>query len=120
MSVRVRIPESAPPLPHLRLVRPGGSVEPVDLDATQPVLLQGPVRLQREQAPVRCIRCDGRVQRGTAPVLVERPGYRVAWQALPAWICTRCETPYFEEREVSLIRQALNLLRDAAAGAASP
>ena len=114
MSVRVRIPESVPPPSHLRLVRPGGAVSPVDLDETQPVLLRGPVRLQQEYAPVRCIRCDGRMQRGTAPVLIERRGYRLAWDALPAWICTRCESPYFEEREVGLIRQALTLLRDAA------
>ena len=113
MSVRVRFSE---PAPLLRLVRPGapgGQVQPVDLDATQPVLLRGPVRLQGESAPVRCIRCDGRVERGTAPVMIERRGYRLAWNAVPAWVCTRCESPYFEQREVALIRRALGLLREA-------
>ena len=117
MSVRVRFSESAP---SPRLVRPGMhpgfQPPPVDLDETQPVLLRGPVRIQQESAPVRCIRCDGRVERGTAPVRIERPGYRVAWEALPAWVCTRCESPYFEEREVALIRQALSLLREASTG----
>ena len=109
MSVRVRINSA----PLLRLVKPGGAVQPVDLDETQPVLLRGPMRLEQEATPVRCIRCDGRVERGSAPVKIERPGYRVSWEALPAWVCTRCEMPFFEEREVSLIRQALSLLRQA-------
>lgn len=112
MAVRVRLQSSPSPL---RLVRPSTPPgQPIDLDETQPVLLRGPRLLTPESAPVRCIRCDGRMERGAAPVHLEREGYRVAWEALPAWVCTRCETPYFEEREVTLIRQALDLLRAAA------
>jgi YgiT-type zinc finger domain-containing protein len=110
MSVRVRLQSSPSPL---RLVRPSTG-RPVDLDETQPVLLRGPRLLQPESVPVRCIRCDGRLERGTAPVDVERQGCRIALEALPAWVCTRCETPYFEEREVTVIRQALDLLSTAA------
>src|SRR4051794_29132529 len=117
MSVRVRFATSPSPL---RLVRPDGvprdacPEKPLDLDATLPLLFRRPASLPREGVPLRCIRCDGRVERGAAPVHIERPGYRVAWEALPAWVCSRCEAPYFEEREVTLIRQALSLMKAAA------
>jgi len=38
---------------------------------------------------------------------VERSGYHVHWDAIPAWVCTQCGEPLFEAREVDLIQQAL-------------
>jgi len=65
---------------------------------------------------VRCIRCDGRLAPGRTPVQLERPGYRLVWDSLPAWICCCCRTSYFEEREVRLVRRALRLMLRAASG----
>jgi uncharacterized protein with PIN domain len=108
MSVRVRIAN-----PHLHLVPrgPAGSLAGEDLDATQPMLRLRAVT--GEDSHLRCLRCDGRVVRSEAPVEVERAGVRVSWEALPAWVCTRCEAAYFEERQVQSVRQALAALRKA-------
>jgi hypothetical protein len=42
---------------------------------------------------------------------VERDGYRLAWESVPAWVCTRCEHAYFEPREVDTVRKALREMR---------
>lgn len=60
-----------------------------------------------EDTLVQCIHCKGRMQRGVAPFSIDRNGYHVHWDAIPAWVCTQCGEPLFEAREVSLIQQAL-------------
>ena len=78
---------------------------PADLDATLPVLPR-PVPAQ-EVLPMRCLGCQGPVQRSTAPVSVARNGYCLTWRDVPAWVCTRCGSAYFEPAEVVRIRTAL-------------
>ncbi len=63
---------------------------------------------------MRCLRCQGPVERGGAPVYVERNGYRMAWENVPAWVCGRCELAYFEPREVETIRHAVRALQSLA------
>jgi hypothetical protein len=108
MSVRIRLRLDTP-LP----ARP--EEPPSDLNQTLPwVPLRG-VRAERgSEAQVRCIRCDGRMERGTVPVQIEKEGYKASWEALPAWICCRCETPYFEENEVLLVQCTLALIKQSA------
>jgi hypothetical protein len=38
---------------------------------------------------------------------MDRKGYHVSWDAIPAWVCTQCGEPYFEAKEVELIQKAL-------------
>ncbi|HEV7787129.1 MAG TPA: YgiT-type zinc finger protein, partial [Thermoanaerobaculia bacterium] len=64
-----------------------------------------------ETLPMRCLRCQGAVEKGTAPVRVERNGYKLAWEQVPAWVCKRCELAYFEPGEVETIRRALGAIR---------
>ncbi len=119
MSVRVRLSLDSSPSP-LRLVpneRPAAaaSPDPERLNETLPWIQPRPASLAAGPQ-VRCIRCEGRLEPGRAPVHLERPGYRLAWEALPAWVCSRCEASYFEAREVHLIRRTLDLMRRLATG----
>ena len=59
---------------------------------------------------MECLHCKGRMLRGTAPFSLDRHGYHVAWDAIPAWVCTQCGEPFFESREVELIQKALGEL----------
>jgi len=59
---------------------------------------------------MECIHCKGRMKRATAPFSLDRNGYHVAWDAIPAWVCTQCGEPFFESREVDLIQKALTEL----------
>ncbi|HYO16656.1 MAG TPA: YgiT-type zinc finger protein [Thermoanaerobaculia bacterium] len=111
MKVRSRFPSAVPPpvspvRPALREVRP-----PVDLDETLPLGTTARLRSAPEILPMKCLRCQGPVQRGTAPVRVDRDGYKLSWEAVPAWVCTRCEHAYFEPQEVETVRKALRAMR---------
>lgn len=104
----------ASPSPHRAFPnRPGPrEVRPVpDLDETVPIGQARSPRSASEVLSMKCLRCQGPVEKGTAPVLVERGGYRLSWEAVPAWVCTRCELPYFEPHEVQAIKRAVKAMR---------
>jgi YgiT-type zinc finger domain-containing protein len=50
------------------------------------------------------------MEKKTAPFFVERKGYHIHWDAIPAWVCTQCGEPLFEDQAVEKIQQALSLL----------
>jgi hypothetical protein len=65
---------------------------------------------------MECLHCKGRMVRGTAPFSVDRNGYHMSWDAIPAWVCTQYGEPFFESREVDLIQKTLiELDRESAA-----
>lgn len=59
---------------------------------------------------MECFHCKGRMERGKAPFTVDRNGYHVRWDAISAWVCTRCGEPFFESSEVEHIERALEAL----------
>lgn len=65
---------------------------------------------------MECIYCKGQMQKGTAPFSIDRKGYHIHWDAIPAWVCTQCGEPYFEAPEVDKIQRVLSVLdRESAA-----
>ena len=56
------------------------------------------------------IHCRGKMRRSTAPFHVERAGYRLSFETIPAWVRNQCGEAYFEEREVSAIQTAVDSL----------
>jgi YgiT-type zinc finger domain-containing protein len=74
---------------------------------------------RRRLRNMECIHCKGRMKRGTAPFSLDRNGYHVSWDAVPAWVCTQCGEPFFESREVDLIQRALTELDRESAALAS-
>ncbi len=83
-------------------------VRPVDLDATLPIIRRLPTPVQI--LPMRCLCCQGTVERSTTRVKLERSGCRLEWESVPAWICTRCGQSYFEPQEVERIQLASRAL----------
>ncbi len=59
---------------------------------------------------MKCTHCQGRMKRTHAPFHIDRKGYRLSLEAVPAWVCGQCGEPYFEEREVKTIQRLLNQL----------
>ncbi len=65
---------------------------------------------------MQCMHCKGELKRAAAPFSIDRKGYHIFWDAIPAWVCSQCGEPYFEKREVDLIQKALAALdRESAA-----
>ena len=59
---------------------------------------------------MQCVQCKGRLLRGAAPFGVDRGGYHLHWDAIPAWVCVQCGEPLFEGREVDAIQEAIKAL----------
>lgn len=64
-------------------------------------------RLQDPTLMRECIHCKGDMRHGVAPFSVDRKGYHVSWDALPAWVCLQCGEPYFESVVVAAIEETL-------------
>jgi YgiT-type zinc finger domain-containing protein len=56
---------------------------------------------------MECVHCKGELRRGVAPFSIDRNGYHLSWDALPAWVCSRCNEPIFEGHVVDAIQEAL-------------
>jgi YgiT-type zinc finger domain-containing protein len=50
------------------------------------------------------------MKRGTAPFTIDRNGYHISWDAIPAWVCEQCGESLFETQEVDTIQDALAIL----------
>ena len=56
---------------------------------------------------MKCLHCQGTMKRTHAPFHIDRKGYRLSLEQVPAWVCEQCGEPYFEEREVEQIQKVL-------------
>ncbi len=56
---------------------------------------------------MECLHCKGKMVKGRAPFSVDRNGYHISWDSIPAWVCTQCGEALFEENEVNHIQKAL-------------
>lgn len=59
---------------------------------------------------MNCIHCKGDMKKGTAPFQIDRKGYHLLFDAIPAWVCTQCGEAYFDEAEVNAIQEVLQKL----------
>lgn len=59
---------------------------------------------------MECIHCRGRMERSSAPFSIDRKGYHLSWDSIPAWVCTQCGEPYFEPTQVDVIQRTLTSL----------
>ncbi len=59
---------------------------------------------------MKCIYCQGKMQRGVAPYHIDRKGYHFMMDTLPAWVCSQCGEVYFEESEVESIQNVIRVL----------
>jgi YgiT-type zinc finger domain-containing protein len=54
--------------------------------------------------------CQGVMERKTASFHVDRKGYHLVLDSVPAWVCTQCGEVYFEEAEVDVMQDVMQLL----------
>ena len=56
---------------------------------------------------MNCVHCHGEMKRASAPFHIDRNGYHLMFDAVPAWTCVQCGEAYFEEHEVSAMQRAI-------------
>jgi YgiT-type zinc finger domain-containing protein len=66
--------------------------------------------LAYKEIRMKCLYCQGTMARGTAPFHIDRKGYHLILDAIPAWVCTQCGEAYFEEAAVEAIQQVLQAI----------
>ena len=54
-----------------------------------------------------CTHCHGQMKRSKSPFHVDRNGYHLALDSVPAWVCDQCGEACFEERAVEDIQGAI-------------
>ncbi len=59
---------------------------------------------------MNCIHCKGKMEFKTAPYQIDRKGYHLAIDEIPAWVCTQCGEIYFEEAQVDAIQEVIRSL----------
>lgn len=69
---------------------------------------------------MNCMYCQGEMHRGSAPFHVDRKGYHLLLDSVPAWVCSQCGEAYFEEPEVDSIQIAIQALDTQVTKLASP
>lgn len=67
-------------------------------------------RLADKEITMNCIHCQGQMKHGNAPFHVDRNGYHLVFDTVPAWVCEQCGEAYFEEREVNALQSAIQEL----------
>jgi YgiT-type zinc finger domain-containing protein len=48
--------------------------------------------------------------RGTAPLHIDRKGYHLVLDEIPAWVCSQCGEAYFGEAEVDSIQSVIRAM----------
>ncbi len=61
---------------------------------------------------MKCMHCQGRMEKGTAPFHIDRKGYHLTLDAVPARVCQQCGEVYFDESEVDSIQEIIQTLED--------
>jgi len=59
---------------------------------------------------MKCLYCQGTMARGTAPFHIDRKGYHLILDTIPAWVCVQCGETYFEASAVEAIQQVLQAI----------
>ena len=56
---------------------------------------------------MKCLQCQGELQRSKATYTVNRKGYHIILDNVPAWVCSQCGEPLFDEKQVNAIQQII-------------
>ena len=56
---------------------------------------------------MKCLMCSGEMERSTVTYTVDRNGYHLFLEKIPAFVCTQCGERFFEEEEVAAIQNML-------------
>ncbi len=61
---------------------------------------------------MKCMHCQGLMKKSIAPFHIDRKGYHLTLDSVPAWVCSQCGEAYFDESEVDSIQGIIQSLED--------
>lgn len=69
-------------------------------------------RFQNKEKKMKCLFCNGEMEKTTASYTVDRKGYHLFIEKIPAYVCSQCGEKYFEEREAEAIQKMIKALEE--------
>jgi len=57
-----------------------------------------------------CMYCQGKMECSTAPFHIDRKGYHLILDTIPAWVCVQCGETYLEEATVEAIQHIIRAI----------
>ena len=69
--------------------------------------MTGRTIFDQETNYMECMYCKGKMERGVAPFHIDRKGYHLVFDEVPAFICQQCGEVYFDEPQVDSIQKAV-------------
>jgi YgiT-type zinc finger domain-containing protein len=61
---------------------------------------------------MKCLLCKGEMEKATVSYTVDRKGYHLFIEKIPAYVCSRCGEKYFEEKEAGAIQNMIKALEE--------
>ncbi len=59
---------------------------------------------------MQCHFCGGEMNKGKTTYALNRSGYHLLIDDVPAWICTQCNEAYFGEKMVDIVQEIITRL----------
>jgi len=56
---------------------------------------------------MKCLLCKGEMEKAPVAYTVDRKGYHLFIEKIPAYVCSQCGERHFEEKEVDAIQDML-------------
>jgi len=61
---------------------------------------------------MKCLLCSGEMEKSTVSYTVDRKGYHLFIEKIPAYVCSQCGEKYFEEKEAKAIQNMIKALEE--------
>jgi len=61
---------------------------------------------------MKCLLCKGEMEKSSVAYTVDRRGYHLFIEKIPAYVCSQCGERYFEEKEVAAIQSMIQALEE--------
>ncbi len=56
---------------------------------------------------MRCLLCNGEMEKSNVSYTIDRKGYHMYIEEIPAHVCVQCGEKFFEENEVAAIQEMI-------------
>ena len=61
---------------------------------------------------MKCLFCSGEMEKSTVSYTVDRKGFHLFIERIPAYVCSQCGEKYFEEKEKKAIQNMIKALEE--------
>ena len=61
---------------------------------------------------MKCLLCNGEMEKAMVSYTVDRKGYHLFIEEIPAYMCSQCGERFFEEKEVEAIQNMIRALEE--------